>query len=85
MERLFNGESGHRFPSSVVGRAQRKLDILNAATSIEDLRSPPGNRLERLSGDREDQYSIRINRQWRICFRWTEDGVSDVEVNNHYA
>lgn len=62
------------FPSDLVRRAQQLLTVLNAATSLEDLRSPPGNRLEKLSGDREGQHSIRINKQWRICFVWTEAG-----------
>jgi toxin HigB-1 len=60
--------------------ALRKLDMLDAATRLEDLRSPPDNRLEALKGDRKGQHSIRINRQWRICFRWTADGPEDVEI-----
>jgi len=60
--------------------AKRKLDMLDAAVSVSDLRSPPGNRLEALKGDRRGQWSIRINDQWRICFRWTADGPADVEI-----
>jgi proteic killer suppression protein len=58
----------------------RKLVILDAAESLEDLRSPPGNRLEKLRGHREGQHSIRVNDQWRICFRWTEGDAYDVEI-----
>lgn len=64
--------------------AYRKLTYLNAASSLTDLRVPPGNRLEALQGDRVGQYSIRINIQYRICFRWTENGPEDVEINKHY-
>ncbi len=60
--------------------ALRKLLILDAADALGDLRVSPGNRLEKLRGDRVDEYSIRINRQWRICFRWTAGGPEDVEI-----
>lgn len=63
--------------------AHRKLDMLNAAHRLEDLRSPPGNRLEALRGDREGQHSIRINDQWRICFVWN-DGAEDVEIVDYH-
>lgn len=72
------------FPSDLVRRAQQLLTVLNAATSLEDLRSPPGNRLEKLSGDREGQHSIRINKQWRICFVWTEAGPGEVEIADYH-
>ncbi|WP_081952746.1 type II toxin-antitoxin system RelE/ParE family toxin [Rhizobium sp. YS-1r] len=72
------------FPSDLVRRAQQLLTVLNAATSLEDLRSPPGNRLEKLSGDREGQHSIRINKQWRICFVWTEAGPGEVEITDYH-
>jgi toxin HigB-1 len=62
----------------------RKLRILDAATSLEDLRVPPGNRLERLRGDRAGQHSIRINDQWRICFRWRESDAYDVEIVDYH-
>ena len=58
----------------------RKLDMIDAAAVLDDLRSPPGNRLERLRGDRRGQYSIRVNVQWRVCFTWTPEGPRDVEV-----
>ena len=64
--------------------ALRKLLILDAADALGDLRVSPGNRLEKLRGDRADMYSIRINRQWRICFRWTPAGPEDVEIVDHY-
>jgi proteic killer suppression protein len=64
--------------------ALRKLDMLDAATRLEDLHSPPGNRLESLRGDRKGQHSIRINRQWRVCFRWTTDGPEDVGIVDYH-
>ena len=64
--------------------ARRKLLMLNAATQLIDLQVPPGNRLEALQGDRLGQYSIRINRQWRICFQWRPDGAHDVEIVDYH-
>jgi proteic killer suppression protein len=64
--------------------ALRKLAILDAAESLADLRVPPGNRLEELKGDRAGQHSIRINDQWRICFRWTDAGPEDVEIADYH-
>jgi toxin HigB-1 len=64
--------------------AGRKLDMLDAAVRLENLRSPPGNRLEALKGDRRGQWSIRINDQWRVCFRWTENGPADVEIVDYH-
>lgn len=64
--------------------ALRKPDMLDAVTRLEDLRSPPGNRLEALKGDRKGQHSIRINRQWRLCFRWTPDGPESVEIVDYH-
>lgn len=61
----------------------RKLAILDAAETLDDLLVPPGNRLEKLEGERAGQHSIRINRQWRICFRWTEAGPEDVEITDY--
>ena len=63
---------------------KRKLDMVDAATRLDDLRSPPGNRLEALSGDRRGQHSIRINRQWRVCFRWTAEGPDAVEIVDYH-
>jgi toxin HigB-1 len=64
--------------------AARKLDMLDAATALQDLRSPPGNRLEALRGDRNGQWSIRINSQWRICFSWTTEGPVEVEIVDYH-
>jgi len=64
--------------------AARKLTMLDAAQTLDFLRSPPGNRLEALRGDRKGQYSIRINDQFRICFRWTDDGPVDVEIVDYH-
>jgi toxin HigB-1 len=64
--------------------ALRKLVMLDAAKTLDDLRVPPGNRLEKLRGDRAGQYSIRINRQWRICFMWTASGPEHVEITDYH-
>jgi proteic killer suppression protein len=64
--------------------ANRKLDMLNAAVRLDNLRSPPGNRLEALKGDRRGQWSIRINDQWRVCFRWTDRGPANVEIVDYH-
>jgi proteic killer suppression protein len=64
--------------------ALRKLDMVDAATRLEDLKSPPGNRLEALKGDRKGQHSIRINQQWRICFRWSAEGPEAVEIVDYH-
>jgi proteic killer suppression protein len=69
---------------SILKLATRKLTQLEAAATLEFLRSPPGNRLEALKGDREGQYSIRVHDQWRICFRWTPAGPEDVEIVDHH-
>ena len=69
---------------SIEQQAARRLSILNAAISLDTLRALRGNRLEALRGDRAGQYSIRINRQWRICFRWTVEGPSDVEIVDYH-
>ena len=73
-----------KVPADLVKRAVNKLTILDFATGLDDLRSPPGNRLEKLSGTREGQYSIRINDQWRICFIWTEAGPEQVEITDYH-
>jgi toxin HigB-1 len=67
-------------PSDLVRVARRKLDQLNQAAVSGDLRAPPGNRLEKLTGEREGQHSIRIDDQWRVCFRWAGSGAEDVEI-----
>jgi len=73
-----------RITSTIRPNALRKLDILNAATSIEDLRSPPGNRLEKLTGDLEGFHSIRINQQWRLVFKWVDGGAESVEIIDYH-
>lgn len=83
-QRLFQRERSRRLPADVQRIALRKLVILDGAESIQDLRSPPGNRLERLAGDREGQHSIRVNDQWRLCFRWTDGDAEDVEIVDYH-
>lgn len=82
-EALSNGERVRRF-INIAAVAQRKLRQLQIAGRLDDLRVPPGNRLETLKGDRLGQYSIRINDQWRICFRWTEAGAENVEIVDYH-
>ena len=83
-EVVSRGERPRGFPSDLVKIARRKLGYLDAAIDLRDLRQPPGNRLEALKGDRQGQYSIRINDQFRICFRWTPQGPTDVEVTDYH-
>ena len=73
-----------RFPEDIQRRAQMKLMIINNAEDLNDLRVPPGNRLGALSGDRDGQYSIRINDQWRICFTWSEGNACQVEIVDYH-
>lgn len=83
--RIFQREPTRGLPGSVHQRALRKLVMIDAATELADLLIPPGNRLEKLSGNRAGQYSIRINDQWRICFVWRDgEGASDVEIVDHH-
>ncbi len=79
-ERIFRRQFSHKLPQGIQRIARRKLQVLDAADALEDLRIPPANRLEKLSGDREGQYSIRVNEQWRICFAWREENAYDVEI-----
>lgn len=81
--RLFADEDVPRF-RTIERAARRKLGLLHAAGNLNDLRSPPGNRLEALKGDRTGQHSIRINAQWRICFRWRDGGAEDVEIVDYH-
>ncbi|MFN7165441.1 MAG: type II toxin-antitoxin system RelE/ParE family toxin [Pannonibacter sp.] len=83
-EAVARGKAGKGFPPDLVNRAQKLLAVLNAAVRLEDLRLPPGNRLHRLSGDRQGQHSLAINDQWRICFVWTEIGPADVEICDYH-
>ncbi len=81
--RLFNDEASRRFPAQIQQVARRKLLLLHQARRLDDLRAPPGNRLEALKGDRAGQQSIRINDQWRICFRWVDGDATDVEIADY--
>ena len=83
-ERIWQGESTRKFPKDIQDRALRKLRQLDAAATKEDLRNPPGNRLESLKGERVGQMSIRINDQWRICFRWVGRDAWDVEIVDYH-
>ena len=80
---ILTGQFIRGLDHQVQQRARTKLEVLDAAQDIQSLRAPPSNRLEKLSGDRADQWSIRINGQWRICFRW-EDGPEDVEIVDYH-
>ena len=81
--RLFADQDVPRL-RAIERQARRKLLLLDGAASLEDLRSPPGNRLEALKGDRRGQHSIRINDQWRICFSWRNNGADDVEIVDYH-
>jgi proteic killer suppression protein len=83
-EEVHRGESPKGFPADLVKVTRRKLGYLDAAVDLQDLRLPPGNRLEALAGDRRGQHSIRINDQFRICFRWTAEGPVEVEVTDYH-
>jgi len=83
-ERIWHGHSSRKFPGDIQNRALRKLRQLDAAVTVEDLRSPPGNRLETLKGKRAGQISMRINDQWRICFRWVAGDAEDVEIVDYH-
>jgi toxin HigB-1 len=83
-EAVFRGERPKGFPPDLVKVTRRKLAYLDAAVDLHDLRLPPGNRLEALSGDRHGWHSIRVNDQFRICFRWTPDGPADVEMADYH-
>ena len=78
------GKAPKGFPHELVARAERRLRAIGNAAALNDLRSPPGNRLEKLSGDRAGQHSIRINDQWRIVFKWTPSGPTDVCIADYH-
>lgn len=82
--KIWAGEHSRRLPEDIQEKALIKLRLLNRSRSLEDLRVPPGNRLERLKGDRRHRYSIRIDRQWRICFGWKEGNAHDVEIVDYH-
>ena len=82
--RIWTGEVSRRLPREIQQIALRKLFMLDKAVSLNDLRIPPANRLEALTGNRKGQHSIRINNQWRICFVWTEAGADQVEIVDYH-
>ena len=82
--KIFNRHISRKFSKDVQHVIYRKLIILDAAEIIQDLRVPPGNRLEKLSGKRKGQYSIRVNDQWRVCFKWSNGDSYDVEVTDYH-
>lgn len=83
-EKLFNREFSRKISPGIHQVARRKLEILDAAEALQDLRIPPSNHLEKLSGDRKGQYSIRINIQWRLCFEWHNGGAYKVEIVDYH-
>ena len=83
-EKIFQRQRSRKLPSEIQQVALRKLRMLNRAETLQDLRIPPANRLERLTGNRKGQYSIRINVQWRICFKWEEGEALDVEIVDYH-
>lgn len=83
-EKVFHRQFSRKLPADIQSVALRKLRMINNANALNDLRSPPANRLEKLSGNREGQHSIRINDQWRICFVWHDDGPYRVEIVDYH-
>ena len=83
-ERLFNGQFVRRLPTDIQRRARMRLQRVVAASRLSDLSVPPSHRLEALGGDRAGQYSIRINDQWRVCFRWTGRGAMEIEITDYH-
>jgi proteic killer suppression protein len=83
-EKIYQRERSRKLPSDIQQVALRKLRMINNAINLNDLRVPPANRLEKLSGDREGQYGIRINDQWRICFEWKTSNAFNVEITDYH-
>ena len=83
-ERVFNREFVQRYPREIQQRAFMRLNAIDAAVRLEDLRLPPSNRLEALKGDRKGEHSVRINDQWRICFRWRDGHAERVEIVDYH-
>lgn len=83
-EKIFNREYSTKLPSLIQRTAMRKLWMIDAAQTINDLRTPPANRLEQLKGNRHGQHSIRINDQWRICFKWNEGDAYEIEIIDYH-
>lgn len=84
LQTIANGQCPKGFPADLLAVARRKLAMVTYAADIRDLRVPPGNRLEMLKGDRDGFYSVRINDQWRICFRWQGGRAEDIEITDHH-
>jgi len=82
--KIFSRQLSGKLPQSIQRIARKKLVILDAALELNDLRIPPGNRLEALKGDRKGQHSIRINDQWRVCFKWSDGDAYDVEITDYH-
>ena len=82
--KIYDGKVSRRLPGNLQNVMQRKLRMLDAAARLDDLRIPPNNRLEALKGDRRGQHSIRVNQQWRVCFRWTSGGPAEVEIVDYH-
>ncbi len=83
-ERIFSRQFSRKLPPEIQRSARRKLEVLNVARVLDDLRVPPGNRLEKLVGNRQGQHSIRINQRWRICFVWRRGDTYDVEIVDYH-
>jgi toxin HigB-1 len=83
-EKVFNRQISSKLPQDIQRVARKKLVILDAAVELNDLRTPPGNRLEALKGNRKDQHSVRINAQWRICFKWRDGDAYDAEITDYH-
>lgn len=84
-EKIFNRGKSKKVPSEIQRTALRKLGQIHSSVHLNELRVPPGNRLEELKGDREGEHSIRINDQWRICFRWLDGNAYDVEIVDYHC
>jgi proteic killer suppression protein len=84
-EKIFRGQVSKKFPKDIQRTARRKLIYLDDAEDLQDLLAPPGYRLEKLKGDRAGQHSIRINDQWRICFKWSSNKAKDVEIVDYHG
>jgi len=84
-EKIFRGQVSKKFPKDIQRTARRKLIYLDDAEDLQDLLAPPGNRLEKLKGGRAGQHSIRINDQWRICFKWSSNKAKDVEIVDYHG
>jgi proteic killer suppression protein len=83
-KKVFAREYSRKLPKSIQQKAYRKLRMINNSIDLNDLRLPPGNRLEKLRGDRSGQHSIRINQQWRICFEWSDGDAYNVEITDYH-